>query len=366
MRILIAEDDADFRQMLEGILVKWGYEVISTPDGAEAWQALKGEDPPRLAIMDWMMPGMSGVEVCRKVREEIASPYIYLMLLTSQQREEDMVTGMDAGADDYITKPLKINELRVRLNAARRIVELQTELVGARESLAARAADLETANNELQAFSYAIANDVMISLLSIADNAKTIQDMYCDKDDQQCMSYTRRIYEKTKALGQLIGVMLDFFRPVKTELRRETVNLSQLAFEAADKFRKMKPERKVTLKIADGVKADCDRNLMRVVMNNLLDNAWKHTAKRPEAVIEFGVQEVEGKPAYFVRDNGTGFNMAHADKLFRPFQRLPDAQDFPGRGIGLATVDRNIRRHGGKVWAESEVGKGATFYFTLS
>jgi diguanylate cyclase (GGDEF)-like protein len=135
MRILIAEDDPVSRRLLEAKLVKWGYDVLVTRDGNEAWEALRAEDAPRIAILDWMMPGIDGVGLCRKVRNEIWEPYTYIILLTALHREEDLVTGMDAGADDYITKPFKSNELRVRLRAGRRIIELQNELIEAREAL---------------------------------------------------------------------------------------------------------------------------------------------------------------------------------------------------------------------------------------
>ncbi|OGU07371.1 MAG: diguanylate cyclase response regulator [Geobacteraceae bacterium GWC2_58_44] len=139
MRILMAEDDPDFRRLLEDMLVRWGYQVVIARDGEEAWQLLQAGDAPQLAIFDWMMPGMDGVEICRKMRQQIDRPYTYILLLTSQQREEDLVTGMDAGADDYVTKPFKHNELRVRLRAGRRIIELQNELVATREILQHRA-----------------------------------------------------------------------------------------------------------------------------------------------------------------------------------------------------------------------------------
>jgi two-component system, sensor histidine kinase and response regulator len=365
MRILIAEDDPEFRHLLGGLLTRWGYDVVATADGKEAWEALHAPDAPKVAILDWIMPGLTGVELARKIRHELSGPYVYVILLTAQQMEHDLVAGMEAGADDYLTKPLKVNEFRVRLNAAKRQVELQEELLAAREVLAVRAAELEQANRDLESFSYTVANEVLVSLLSIADNSKTIQDLYCDKVDQQCRTYTRRIYEKTRDLGQLIGVMLEFFRPTRTELRPEIVDLSQMVREAADKLRMGNPERRVTFKIAEGVQAEGDKALLRVVVNNLLDNAWKHTARQEQAVIEFGSSEVQGKRAFFLRDNGSGFDMAEADVLFRPFQRLPQSKDLPGRGIGLATVDRNIRRHGGRVWAEGESGKGATFYFTI-
>lgn len=135
MKILIAEDDSTTRQLLKAILVKWGYDVIGTKNGDEAWRELQSENAPRLAILDWKMPGMDGTDVCRKVRQEINEPYTYIILLTAQHRDEDLVTGMEAGADDYIAKPFRTSELRVRLRAGRRIIELQNELIAAREIL---------------------------------------------------------------------------------------------------------------------------------------------------------------------------------------------------------------------------------------
>ncbi len=357
MKILIADDDSAFRKLLTEMLVRWGYEVVATRDGNEAWLAFAAKDAPRLAIIDWMMPGLDGLELCRRIRQELPEPYTYILLLTSQQRDEDLVNGMEAGADDYLTKPLKISELRVRLNAGKRMIELQNEL-------ADRAADLATANRDLESFSYAIANDLLKSLFSIGDSATSIKGLYCDHNEQ-CVFHTHRIYEKTRQLGELIGVMQEFFRPARNLLQREMIDLSGLAAEAAATFRAKKPVRRVDFKIGDKIMANGDRNLLKTVLANLFDNAWKHTVKSEAAVIEFGVAAVDGKDAYFVRDNGTGFDMSDADKLFKPFQRLPGTEESAGQGIGLAMVERIIRRHGGRVWAESEPGKGATFYFTL-
>lgn len=358
MKILIAEDEPAFRRLLEETLARWGHEVVATNDGNEAWQALQAEDPPQMAILDWLMPGMDGLELCREIRKERKLPYIYIILLTSQQKGEDLVAGMEAGADDYLTKPFKTSELRVRLNAGRRIVELQNELE-------AHAAELETANSDLESFSYTVSNDLLKSLLAIGSNAKKIDDFICGKEDKQCHTYAKRIYDKTKHLGELIGTMHDFFRPMRIELHRETINLSELADKTAEKLRITNPERRVTFRIADGIKINADRNLLQMTLNNLLGNAWKHTGKREEAVIEFGITEVEGITACFVRDNGAGFDMAYADRLFKPFRPLPATEEFATDGIGLATVERIIRRHGGKVWAEGAPGTGATFWFTV-
>ena len=167
-------------------------------------------------------------------------------------------------------------------------------------------------------------------------------------------------------MNRLIDALLNFSRLTRVEPRRETVDLSGMAQEVAAELTLTEPARRVTFRIAEGITVNGDANLLRVVLENLLGNAWKYTGMREEAVIEFGVTEIDGKPACFVRDNGPGFDMADAEKLFIPFQRLPGAEEFRGHGIGLATVERIIRRHGGRVWAEGEPGKGATFYFTFS
>lgn len=358
MKILIADDEFAFRQLLEEILVKWGYEVVVAQNGDEAWQALKAEGAPQLAILDWLMPGIDGVEVCRKVRKELLEPYTYLILLTSQHQDEDLVTGMEAGADDYIFKPLKVDELRVRLNAGKRMVDLQNEL-------ADRASNLEAANRDLSSFSYSVSNDLLKSLLAIGDYAYAIRDFSCDKGDEFCHKNANLIYNKIKYLGALIGTMNDFFRPMRLDLRRETIDLSELAADTAEKLQNKSSARRVTFRIAEDITVNADRMLMQIVISNLFDNAWKHTASSEEAVIEFGMKEAERKTAYYVRDNGTGFDMVHADRLFKPFRPLPGTEDLSTKGIGLATVERIIRCHGGRVWAEGEPGKGATFYFTL-
>jgi signal transduction histidine kinase len=167
-------------------------------------------------------------------------------------------------------------------------------------------------------------------------------------------------------MNHLIDALLNFSSVARVELHKETVDLSAMAHLAAEELKLSEPERRVTLRLAEGLSAEGDPNLLRLVLSNLLGNAWKYTGTREEAIIEFGTMEIDGKPAYFVRDNGPGFDMADVGKLFVPFQRLAGAGERRGFGIGLATVERIIRRHGGKVGAEGELGKGATFYFTLS
>jgi signal transduction histidine kinase len=182
---------------------------------------------------------------------------------------------------------------------------------------------------------------------------------------EQCQGYVREIYEGTLRMNELIDTLLNFSQLMRNELNREPVDLSGIAKTVAAELQLTETGRRVSFRIADGMTAYGDANLLRVVLENLLGNAWKYTGAREEAVIEFGVAEIDGKQASFVRDNGAGFDMKYAEKLFIPFQRLPGADKFKGHGIGLATVERIIRRHGGRVWADGEPDKGATFWFTL-
>jgi light-regulated signal transduction histidine kinase (bacteriophytochrome) len=166
-------------------------------------------------------------------------------------------------------------------------------------------------------------------------------------------------------MGRLIDDMLSLSRVGRAEMRRETVDLTALAWDIIGRLREAGPERRVEFVIQEGLTAVGDPQLLEIALANLLDNAWKFTGKRPEGVIEFGRRQLEGQPVFLVRDNGAGFDLAYADKLLGAFQRLHKASEFPGTGIGLATVQRIVHRHGGRVWAEAAVDHGATFYFTL-
>ncbi len=231
--------------------------------------------------------------------------------------------------------------------------------------LAARALELETANKELEAFNYSVSHDLRRPLTAINAYCQVVLETCGGSLGEQCRGYVREIYDGTLRMNELIDVLLTFSRLAHSELHRETVDLSGMAQVVAAELRLAEPERLVTFRIAEGVTVDGDTNLLRVVLDNLFGNAWKYTANRKEATVEFGTTVIDGRPAYFVRDNGTGFTMTDAEKLFIPFHRLPGSGEFKGHGIGLATVERIIRRHGGWVWAEGEAGKGATFYFTL-
>lgn len=231
--------------------------------------------------------------------------------------------------------------------------------------LAARALELEVANREFEAFNYTVAHDLRKPLTVVNGYCQVILELCGNSLDSRCNEYLQEIYEGTCRMNRLIDTLLNFSRLAYVEPCREMVDLSAIAHEVANELQFADQGRRVTFRIEKGITVNGDANLLRVVMDNLLGNAWKYTAMREEAVIEFGLAEIAGKPTCFVRDNGPGFDMTDAENLFVPFKRLHDAEKCSGFGIGLATVERIIRRHGGQVWAEGEPGKGASFYFTL-
>jgi len=256
-----------------------------------------------------------------------------------------------------------IGEAMFRFGIEEELQNLNREL---EQRVIERTVQLETSNKELEAFSYSVSHDLRAPLRSIDGFSLALLEDYADKLGDAGKEYLQRVRAAAIKMGQLIDTLLNLSRLTRGALKVATVDLSALARNVAEELRGSEPERRVEFVIADRMTAEGDPVMLQVVIQNLLANAWKFTRKRDAALIEFGLKHIDGRPAYFVRDNGTGFDMAYADKLFSAFQRLHTATEFPGLGIGLATVQRIINRHGGRVWAEAEVDKGATMYFTLS
>ena len=235
----------------------------------------------------------------------------------------------------------------------------------AERALCKRSAQLESANKELEAFAYSVSHDLRAPLRSIDGFSQILLEDYADSLDAEGQDYLRRVRASSQRMAELIEDILKLSRITRREMCREVVDLSALARGIAAELGQREPERQVEFVIEEGVVMHGDAGLLRVALENLLGNAWKFTARHPRARIEFGVTQQDGEAAYFVRDDGAGFDMVYADRLFGAFQRLHSATEFEGTGIGLATVQRIIHRHGGRVWAEGEVEQGATFYFTL-
>ena len=228
-----------------------------------------------------------------------------------------------------------------------------------------RATELEAINKELEAFSYSVSHDLRAPLRAMDGFSRILLDDYADQLGDKGRDRLARIRAATQRMAGLIDDLLKLSRVSRAELHREPVDVSALAQEVIEALRKDEPTREVKTSVQPGMRAQADEHLLRVVLDNLLGNAWKYTSKTQQARIEMGERMEDGAHIFYIRDNGAGFDMAYANKLFGAFQRLHDIGEFPGTGIGLATVQRVITKHGGRVWAESSVGQGATFYFTL-
>jgi light-regulated signal transduction histidine kinase (bacteriophytochrome) len=233
------------------------------------------------------------------------------------------------------------------------------------EELESRVSQLVTINKELEAFSYSVSHDLRGPLRTIDGFSQILLEDYGARLEEAGRRDLDRVRGAAQKMSRLIDAMLMLSRLTRRELKLGLVDLSRLAMEIFAELRKTNPARQVELIVARGVKAKGDEGLLQIVLQNLLNNAWKYTRNRERARIEFGVDENDGTRVFHVRDNGAGFDMRYVDKLFGEFQRLHTDDEFEGTGIGLATIQRIIHRHGGKVWAEGEVGKGAVFYFTI-
>jgi signal transduction histidine kinase len=298
-------------------------------------------------------------------QQRISQP-ILALATTARRVSEDKDFSVRGKADSRDETGVLVETFNEMLA---RIQEQNQELQNARDELERRVAErttqLEAANKELESFSYSVSHDLRAPLRSIDGFSQALFEDYGDKLDEQGRSDLQRVRAATQRMAHLIDDMLDLSRVTRGEMRRETVDLSALVKNIAAELKSAEPERQVDLGIAEGIVTQGDARLLRVLLENLLRNAWKFTGKHSTARIEFGISQNDGKPVYFVRDDGAGFDMAYAHKLFGAFQRLHGMTEFNGTGVGLATVQRIVHRHGGRVWAEGKVDHGATFYFTL-
>jgi light-regulated signal transduction histidine kinase (bacteriophytochrome) len=240
-----------------------------------------------------------------------------------------------------------------------------TEKLEAEENLRRYATQLEASNKELESYSYSISHDLRTPLRTLDGFSEMIIEEYGDKLDETGKSYLNRIRKAGQTMSRLTEDILKLSRITRAEMHRDTVNLSLIAGSIVDELKAAQPERRAQFIITPDITVNGDKALLEILLRNLLENAWKYTSKCSDARIEMGVNFQDSKEVYFIKDNGVGFDMQYKDKLFQPFQRLHTSKDYAGTGIGLATAQRVVRRHGGEIWAESEVDKGTAFYFTL-
>jgi DNA-binding response OmpR family regulator len=383
-RILAVDDSSTYLNELAPVLRGEGYDVVLARGGEQAIEMLAIQ-PVDCILLDLVMPGLTGQETCRRIKSSSIARDIPLIMLTSLEDPAAMIEGLSTGADDFISKSNDFEVLKARVRAQlrrkqfedehRKVREelLQSELTASEERAARRLVEAKAAlveeverkNKELEAFSYSVSHDLRAPLRSIDGFSHALLEDYGDQLDEKAQGYLRRVCGAAKRMDELIDDLLKLSRVSRAELVRSHVDLSGIAKTVADELARKEPERHVEFCIADNLFVEADSRLLRVLFDNLLGNAWKFTSKRPAARIEVGRQENNGDGVYFVRDNGAGFDMGHAGKLFSPFQRLHSQTDFHGTGIGLATVYRIVDRHGGRVWAEGEVDKGATLFFAI-
>jgi len=383
-RILAVDDSATYLHALAATLRGEGYDVVLARAGEEAIELLSIQSVDCI-LLDLLMPGMGGQEACRRIKSAPIVRDIPLIMLTALEDRVAMIEGLGAGADDYISKSSEFEVLKARVRAQLRRKQFEDENRHIREQLLqkeieateARAAkklvetrailveELERKNKELEAFSYSVSHDLRAPLRGIDGFSQILLEDYAEKLDPAGQGHLSRIRAAAARMSRLIDDMLHLSRVSRAELRRERSDLSAIARLIVTDLQRREPERMVEIDIQEGLIVDADSSLMTIVLDNLLGNAWKFTGKKPGARITFGVRQVPRGQAYAVHDNGAGFDMTYAERLFHPFQRLHSEADFSGTGVGLATVQRVVDRHGGVVWAEGAVDQGATFFFTM-
>ena len=417
-RVLVVEDSPTQAEELRLILESEGFSVDKAPDGRAGLTRLNSQSFD-LVVSDILMPGMTGYELCRAMKADPAKRETPVILLTTLADPMDIIQGLECGADNFITKPYEPTHLVGRVRAILDNVQLRRagkvqvgieilflgktfnitsdkeqilgllvstfedvvrthqalkhshadlarrteELERAERALRLNSAQLEAANRDLESFSYSVSHDLRAPLRAIDGFARMLSEEYADRLDSEGKRLLGVILSRTERMGQLTEALLTLSRDSNRPLRPGSIEMIQMVREVLTELSASRPN--VEFRVGQMPPAMGDSTLIRQVWANLLSNALKYSAGREKAVVEVGGSEAPGETSYFVRDNGVGFDMAHAAKLFQVFQRLHSQEQFEGSGIGLALVERIIRRHGGRVWAESKEGEGATFNFTL-
>jgi two-component system sensor histidine kinase/response regulator len=358
VKLLLVDDHAENLLALEAILEAPGQELVLARSGAEALRHLLHGDFAAI-ILDVMMPEMDGFETAALIRQRERSKNTPIIFLTALGRsEEALFKGYDIGAVDYLIKPIVPAILKSKIAV---FVQLKRQS----EMLEAKNIELNALVGELEAFSYSVAHDLRAPLARIDGFSQALLEFQNDRLDEDGKQYLNRVRTTTQRMCRLVDDLMTLSRWTRVEIRRERVDLTALARSVAADLKQQDPGRQVEFVIQEDVVAWGDPTLLHSAMFNLLENAWKFTGKHPSARIEFGEIDIHGTSFYFVRDDGAGFDMSSSQKLFQAFQRLHSNSEFAGNGVGLATVARIVNRHGGRVWAEGGVERGATFYFSV-
>ncbi|MDB4962349.1 MAG: arcB [Myxococcales bacterium] len=383
-KVLAVDDSPTYLSELAEMLQGEGYDVVLARSGEEALELLAVE-PVDCILLDIVMPGLGGTETCRRIKAAPVVRDIPLVMLTGRDDRAALLDSLAAGADDFIAKSGDLPVLKARIRAQLRRKQFEDETRNIREQLlrkeleavearaarqlaetrAALVGELELKNQELEAFSFSVSHDLRAPLRAIDGFTVALAEDYGAALDAQGHDYIRRVRSAVRRMSELIEDLTKLAQVGRTEIEKRRIDITALASTVAAQLREREPARTVDVRIERELVLEGDQGLVRSLLENLLSNAWKFTSRSKDAVIEIGAIERDGRRGVYVRDNGVGFDPSRADKLFRPFLRLHAAAEFEGTGVGLATVQRIVVRHGGQVWAEGSVGGGALIGFTL-
>ena len=369
VNLLVVDDDATKRFALRTILTPLDENVVEAASGADALRHLLRNEFA-VVLLDVRMPLMDGFETAQLIRQRPRSELTPLIFVTAlDQAETDMGRGYNLGAVDFVFAPVVPAILRAKVTVFIELYRAQQELRRYRNQLETlveeRTIALTAINRELEAFSYSVSHDLRGPLVSFDDVSEKLLEKYGKHLDAGATEYIAKMRDASQRMTSVFDGLQMLFRLTSGEIRREDLDISAMAQQVADELRTENPGRKVEVEIMPGIMASGDQRLVRILLGNLMNNAWKFTSRTRSPKITVGREVVDGESRVFVRDNGAGFDMIEAHRLFGAFQQLHSQSDFPGAGIGLATARRIVNRHGGRIWAEGAVGEGASFYFVL-
>jgi two-component system sensor histidine kinase/response regulator len=367
--ILIVDDDAAKIVALRSVLDPLGENIVVAKSGPDALRHLLKQDFA-VILLDVRMPIMDGFETAELIRQRPASELTPIIFVTAlDQAETDMGRGYELGAVDFVFSPIVPAILRAKVQVFVELYKAQHELRRYRDQLQAlvqeRTAALTAINREIEGFSYLISHDLKAPLVTLDTLTRSLADANAENVDEATRAQIVRLRQASRALEDLFDGMQTLFELTRGEIRRESVDVTGAAVEIVKELRSLEPNREVEVHVADGLRVDGDARLVRVLLRNLISNAWKFTRNEQRPTISIGSETVGGENRIFVRDNGVGFDMIYNHKLFAAFQRLHSQSQFSGDGIGLAAAQRIVNRHGGRIWAEGVVGEGAAFYFVI-
>ena len=365
VNILLADDDPAKRLAISSILEGMGHRLFVAASGAEAVQLASHRDFA-LALLDVKMPDLDGFEVAKAIRSRKRAAHTPIIFITAfDPQEMEMVSGYSAGAVDFIFPPIIPEILRAKVRTFVELALMRQQLNALNADLKRRAGQLETANQELESFTYSVSHDLRAPLRAISGFANILKEDHWRQLDEEGRHVLGVILDNSRNMGDLLDALLVLSRYNATPLGRAEIDMMTLSRTVFGELVREESARWVELKVSSLPNAWGDAALVRQVWANLLSNAIKYSGKRPHPVVEIKGWTDGAEQIYCVKDNGAGFDMRYYERLFGLFQRVHDAQDYPGTGIGLAIVQRIVTRHGGRVWAEGKLDEGASFYFSL-